>query len=172
MALAGRGMKRPATPLAKAQLENGRAFEKLKEMVSAQGGDAEVLRIIPGCPGLLFKKEALSPKEGYLTHMDTRLIGGICRTVKGRAGRKKGIPSIKAGITLTKGPEIFAKQGESIAALWASRQALFAPAMETFYQSLSFGAAPLNREPLIYAKVTKDGVHWANETANRAASRM
>ncbi len=163
LALAGRGDETACYALAKAQLENGRAFEKLKEMVSAQGGDAEVLEDYSGLPRASFKKEALSPKEGYLTHMDTRLIGVSAAQLG--AGREKKGDSIDygAGITLHKKPGDFVKQGESLAALWASRQALFAPAMETFYQSLSFGVAPPKQEPLIYAKVTKDGVHWANE---------
>lgn len=161
LALAGIGDEAACYALAKAQLENGRAFEKLKEMVSAQGGDAKALEDYSRLPKAPLEKEALSPEEGYLTHMNTRYIG-VSAAQLGAGREKKGdAVDYGAGIVLHKKPGDFVKKGESIATLSAGRQALFAPALDTFYQSLSFGTAPLEEEPLIYARVTKDGVRWA-----------
>lgn len=158
LALAGKGDETACYALAKRQMENGKAFEKLQEMVAAQGGDEKALEDYARLPKAPLEKEALSPEEGYLTHMDTRLIGVAAAQLG--AGREKKGDAIDygAGIVLRNKPGDFVKKGDPIATLSASQEALFAPAMETFFQSLAFGDVPPEEKPLIYAKVTKDGL--------------
>lgn len=160
LALAGTGDEQACYALAQEQIENGEAFRKLQEMVTAQGGDETALEDFSKLPKASLQKEVVSPKEGYLTHMDTRLIGVAASQLGAGREKKEDRIDYGAGIVLHKKTGDFVKAGDIIATLLASSQELFAPALETFCESLSFGLEPPKKEQMIYAKVTKDGVFF------------
>lgn len=158
LALSGKGSRDDCYALAKKQIDNGEAFRKLKEMVKAQGGDESALDDFSRLPQASFREEVLSPEEGYLAHMDTRLIG-VAASQLGAGREKKGdAVDYGAGILLHKKPGDFVKKGESVATLLTNRQELSAPALERFFGALSFGGQPQEEDRLIYARVTGDGV--------------
>ncbi|MBQ4638577.1 MAG: thymidine phosphorylase [Clostridia bacterium] len=75
-----------ALSMLKTALESGAGLEKLREMIKAQGGDISVV----GDPEKLVidsKSEVLSEVDGYISSMDTQLIGEAARALG--AGRMK-----------------------------------------------------------------------------------
>ena len=50
------------------------------------------------------------------------------------------------------------KKGEVLATMFTSKEELFASAEEKYYSAITMGADAVMRKPLVYARVTKDGV--------------
>ena len=157
LALSGKGGQEECCALARKQLDNGEAFRKLKEMVKAQGGDESALEDFSRLPQASFRKEVFSSREGFLTHMDTRLVGTAAAQLGAGRERKEDAVDYGAGIELHKKPGDFVQKGDSIATLLTSRKELLSSAADTFCRSLSFGSQPPEKEPLIYARVTGEG---------------
>jgi pyrimidine-nucleoside phosphorylase len=103
-------------------LKDGRAFEKLREVVIAQGGNVDLIdnpdhfkkatRVIP----------VYSNESGYITKMNAEEIGKI--SVRLGAGRLKKEDSIdfSAGIILKKKVGDKVEEGEIIAELYTSKE--------------------------------------------------
>ena len=157
LALSGKGGQEECCALARKQLGNGEAFRKLKEMIKAQGGDESALEDFSRLPQASFRKEVVSSREGFLTHMDTRLVGAAAAQLGAGRERKGDAVDYGAGIELHKKPGDFVRKGDSIATLLTSRKELLSPAADTFCSALSFGSQPPEKEPLIYARVTGEG---------------
>ena len=157
LALSGKGGQEECCALARKQIDNGEAFRKLKEMVKAQGGDESALEDFSRLPQASFRKEVFSSREGFLTHMDTRLVGAAAAQLGAGRERKEDAVDYGAGIELHKKPGDFVQKGDSIATLLTSRKELLSSAADTFCRSLSFGSQPPEKEPLIYARVTGEG---------------
>lgn len=157
LALSGKGGQKECCALARKQIDNGEAFRKLKEMVKAQGGDESALEDFSRLPQASFRKEVFSSREGFLTHMDTRLVGAAAAQLGAGRERKEDAVDYGAGIELHKKPGDFVQKGDSIATLLTSRKELLSSAADTFCRSLSFGSQPPEKEPLIYARVTGEG---------------
>lgn len=144
--------------LARQTLESGKAFEKLKEMVSCQGGDAKVL----DNPDLLdkakFKHEALSQKDGYIFSMDTEKCG-IASMVLG-AGRetKEDDIDFSAGIMLKRVIGDKVKKGDVLATLYSSSKQKCLEGEKVFLDCVKMGTEPPKNHPIVYARITSDGV--------------
>lgn len=68
-------------------LQSGRALNKLREVIAAQGGNPRVIEDYALFPKAKFKVEVVSPVRGYLEIIDTYQIGKLA--VELGAGRKK-----------------------------------------------------------------------------------
>ena len=88
--------------MARAALGEGRAFDKLVEMVKAFGGDGELLLDTGKFERAKYCLEIKSPGVGYIAHTNTERLG-VALLLLG-AGRQKKEDSIDytAGITLYK----------------------------------------------------------------------
>lgn len=156
--LAGKGTMEACVESAKETIADGSALRRLAAMVEAQGGDSNVIHN----PALFirapFKREVKAEKRGYIVHMNTEQCG-IASSLLG-AGRvtKESSIDYTAGIALLKkvGQEV--EEGETIAVLYTSKQDLFNAAEEEFLKAVTIALDKPEKEPLIYARVTKDGV--------------
>lgn len=135
---------------AKAQLENGRAFAKWKEMITAQGGDAECAER----PELLPKAEEscslLAEQEGYVLSMDTEKCGEA--SVKLGAGRERKEDPIDpaAGILLRKKPGEYVRKGDVLAELYFSKKVDPAAAQAALREAYRIGSHMPPLPPLVY----------------------
>lgn len=156
--LAGKGTKEDCLLLAKKTIEDGSAFSRLCAMVKAQGGDENLLLNTEKFKKADFEKEILADMDGFITFMDTEGCG-IASSLLG-AGRETKESSIDyaAGIILHKKTGDEVKKGDTLATFFTEREELFIKAEEKFKQSLVIEASPLKAEPLVYARVTKDGI--------------
>lgn len=158
--LAGRGDMESCESKVKEALENGSALNKLKEMIEAQGGDSSVVNDISKFEKASIEREVRSPREGYITFMDTKECG-IASCLLG-AGREKKEDDIdySAGIVLKKKTGDFVEKGEVLAVFYGNKEEKMQPAIEVFLQALKIEAHKSKEEQLVYARVTKDGVQW------------
>ncbi len=156
--LAGKGEIETCLEMAKQTLNDGSALERLRAMIAAQGGDADVIDDYKRFKQAEHKFECIAKQDGYISRMDTEGIG-IASSLLG-AGRATIEDAIdySAGIVLHKKTGDAVKTGEVLAEFYADDTALFATAAERFAAALQFSEAEPEAEKLIYARISKDAV--------------
>ena len=144
--------------MAEEAIRSGKALDRLIAMVEAQGGDADVIRDTDKFAKAPYQQEVLAEKDGYITHMNAEGCG-IASSMLG-AGRETKDSEIDytAGIVLKKKTGDSVKVGDVLAVLYTSDESLFNNAKEKYKQSVAIMEQPPKEEPLIYARVTPNGV--------------
>ena len=134
-------------------IDSGRAFDKMKEWVAAQGGDASYLDDFDLFPKAKVVYELKSDGAGYISKIDAEKIG-VASSLLGAGRTKAGDP-----IDYSAGIEILAKtgdrvaRGETIARFHTSSEALVAAAAEKYLSALSYSESAPEPEKLIYCTV-------------------
>jgi len=147
-----------AETLLKKALLGGAGLGKLREMVTAQGGDPRVcdnVSLLPQAPVL---RPVLAPNAGVVQSMDTTQLG-ICaqRMGAGRISKEDKIdPAV--GFVLYKRIGDLVETGEVLVMLHARDESSAKMAEETLLNNIFIGPGTVKPEPLIHAVVTKDEV--------------
>lgn len=158
--LAEKGSLAECEVLADQAVSDGSALEHLIAMAEAQGGDGSVLRDCQKFRKAPYSRQIKAKKSGYITCMDTENCG-ITAVMLG-AGRKTVGDEIDytAGLVLHKKTGDYIEAGEAIATMYASDESLFAAAEERYHQAVRIEFQEVQKKPLVYARVTRDGVEW------------
>lgn len=156
--LAGLGTEEECRAMAEKAVADGSAFEKCKQMFAAQGGDISVLEDYSRFAAARYSREILAEETGYIYSHDTEKIGSA--SVLLGAGRLTKTDEIDfaAGITLHKKTGDYVEKGQSIATFYADDEALFDCAEKMFRSGLVIKGEKPVEAPLVYARVTKNGV--------------
>lgn len=156
--LAGKGSLDDCYSLAKDALESGRAFEKLKEMVKAQGGDVSVIDDNSKFESSKVVKGLAAAQEGYISSMDTEKCG-IASMILG-AGREKKEDAIdySAGVILHKKIGDYVKRGDLIASLYSSSEEKCVASSRLLGEAIKISSYKPNVRPIILARVIKDSI--------------
>lgn len=145
--------EKEAAALAEGALDDGRAYEKMKEWIAAQGGDPAYIER----PSLFPESSVVFPfcseKEGYLCRMDAERIGRASLFLGAGRFEKDGPIDHAAGILLKKKPGEFVKTGETLALFHTSDHRLLKNAEKMFSSALTFGREEPKKKPLIYAVI-------------------
>ena len=134
-------------------VRSGKALEKFRQMVEAQGGDGTVvtspekLALSPVCV------EVPAPETGYLTRMDAEECG--LAAVELGAGRetKESPIDYGAGIVLLKNKGDAVEKGQPIARLYAQSEDLCQRGQQRFLEALEVGPQPPEIAPMIVERV-------------------
>lgn len=156
--LAEKGTLESCRQMAEEAISSGRAFEKLKAMAIAQGGDPAVLDDPERFPKAPVVHPVKAPKDGYITFMDTEQCG-IASVALGAGRASKGDAiDYSAGILLQKkvGDEV--RAGDTLALLHTSREKSLAEAEEILLKAVTISDERPAPEKLVYARVTGDTV--------------
>ena len=156
--LAGKGSLEDCRRMAEEAVASGAAYEKLKQMFAAQGGDVSVLDDPDKFQKAKFSRPLLAAESGYLVRMNTEMVGNA--SVGLGAGRitKEDVIDFAAGIVLHKKTGDKVEAGECLATLYADHEEKFAAAEEMFRAALTFGPEPEPVPALVMARVTEEGV--------------
>lgn len=156
--LAGKGSLEKCRRMAEEAVASGAAYEKLKQMFAAQGGDVSVLDDPDKFQKAKFSRPLLAAESGYLVRMNTEMVGNA--SVGLGAGRitKEDVIDFAAGIVLHKKTGDKVEKGECLATLYADAEEKFNAAEEMFRAALTFGPAPEPVPALVMARVTEEGV--------------
>ncbi len=136
--------------MAEEALYSGKAFEKMKEWVKAQGGSVAALEDVSLLPETAFSRDVFSPEEGYLYEMSTEEIGFVAGFLGAGRKTKEDVLDYGAGIVLHKKRGEWVKKGEVLATFYASDQKFFSFAEQRFLSALKFSEIPPKDERLIY----------------------
>ena len=131
-------------------IENGAAFEKLRETVTAQSGDASVLENTEKLPKARIIHEIRAEKSGYIVAMNAEEIGTAAMLLG--AGRAKADDKIDygAGIILRKKTGGSISENDVIAELHTNNADSLGEAEQRFINALHITEAPPEKLPLVY----------------------
>lgn len=142
--------KEEACEWARAQLKNGCAFAKWKEMIAAQGGDAQFAENPNRLPKAEKKLFLFAEEEGYIASLNTEKCGEAS-VLLGAGRERKGDPiDPAAGILLKKKPGDFVRQGDILAELHFSGKVDPTAAQEILQKAYSVSLYKPELSPLIY----------------------
>lgn len=141
-------------------IRSGKALESLIAMVEAQGGDSSVIHDTEKFARASHSCEVKAEKTGYITRMDTESCG-IASSMLG-AGRERSdsVIDFAAGIILKKKVGDYVQEGDTVAIMYASREEFFGAAGKRYQGALTIEPEKAPETPLIYARVTRDGVEY------------
>lgn len=131
-------------------LNSGKAFEKMKEWISAQGGDVSFIENTGKFPKAESVYDVLADSDGYISSMDTEKIG-LASVILG-AGRENKEASIdfSAGIMLYKKTGDKISKGEKLATLFTNNKMTLEDAEKMYRSALFVSSVNPERKPLIY----------------------
>ncbi len=135
-------------------LYSGKAFNKMKEWIAAQGGEIRYIEDITLFKEDTCKKEIISLQDGYVSKMDTEAIG-IAASLSG-AGRvsKEDVIDSLAGLIIHKKTGDHVKKGESLATVYANSAERISLAEKKYISALEFSLNKPEAQPLIYKIIT------------------
>lgn len=125
----------------KKALKDGRAMDKWKQMIKAQGGDPDAK-----LPVATHTHDVIAESDGYLTELDALSVGvSSWRLGAGRA-RKEDPVQATAGIELhaVKGEKV--SKGQKLFTLHTETPERFERSLETLQQGFKITDAPLDKE--------------------------
>lgn len=142
--------ERTCYSMAKGAIDNGLAINKLREMISAQGGNANVVDDYSLFKQPKYTAEIFSECDGYIEHTDAEKIG-IASVILGAGREKKGDPiDPSAGIVLKKKTGDYVKKGEPLAVFYTDDEGKIKGAKQEFLGAFTFGNERTQPQKLIY----------------------
>ncbi len=134
-------------------IRSGAAFKTMQNWVSAQGGNAAALEDFSLMPQASCKTEVLAPTTGYITAMDTRMVGEASVFLGAGRSKKDDPIDYAAGIILRKKTGDYVEKGEKIAVFYCNDSALVPDAQHRFLESITWGETCPEKSPLIFGIV-------------------
>ena len=153
LSLAGKGSVETCKRLVAQSIANGSAFEKLKQMVKAQGGDVKLIDDTANFKKAKYSHKVICANRGYICKSDTEAYG-LASLALG-AGRNALGDKIdySAGIILNKKTGDFVEEGEEIATLYSNDKSSFERAEKILLSATEIKDSKPEEEPLIYCTV-------------------
>lgn len=137
-------------------LADGSAFNKLKEMVHAQGGNVDWIENTELFPKAEFTYEIRCAEDGFISRMDAEKIG-IASVILGAGREKKGdTVDFSAGIMLRKKTGDRVEKGDVLAVLYTGSEDRIPEAEKLFLSAFEFSESPVSRNPLVYKVISVD----------------
>ncbi len=147
--LAGKGDFNTCVALAKGVVQDRIALEKLKLMIAAQSGLADVVEDPGLLPSAAHTKPYLAQEDGYLKAVISDRLGVASMLLgAGRATKESAIDPA-AGIVLMKKPGDKVSKGEPIMVLHANNQSLFEASVSELDRAVIISKEPPEASPLI-----------------------
>ena len=138
---------------AKHQLENGAAYEKFREFISAQGGSLKEIDNPELFPEAEFKHDVLCKKDGYITKMNAEIIGSSSVILGAGRVRKDDAIDHSAGIYLLKKTGDWVNQGDAIAIFYTNKRESVQEAETLLIKATEWGDTPPLMTPLVLKQI-------------------
>lgn len=100
-------------------VKSGDALRKMAEFAVAQGGDASYINNPEKLQRGQVEIELKSERTGYVSHMDTELVGKACLALGGGRETKNSAIDLSVGIYLNKKRGEYVNKGETLAVIYA-----------------------------------------------------
>lgn len=136
--------------MAKKSIEDGSALNKLREMITSQGGNADVIDNSGAFKQPKFYVDIISERDGYISRTDAERVG-IASVILGAGREKKGDPiDPSAGIILKKKTGDSVSKGDVLATFYTDDETRIDVAKREFLDALIFGNEKPSKQKLIY----------------------
>ena len=131
-------------------IENGKAFNKLKEVVRFQGGNVSWIEDTNNFPKAKFEVEVKSVKTGFIKSMNTEEIGKIACVLGAGRETKEDIIDYSAGLKILKKTSDFVKEGETLAILYTNKEDKINYCVNDYLELLEITNEEQEKPKLIY----------------------
>lgn len=154
LSLAGKGDYSTCYSEAKSAIESGKAKQIFINMVEAQGGDISYLKDTSLFKKARFEKLVKSPKDGYITKMNTESLG-VASVALGAGRRKKeDVIDYSAGIILYKKTGDFVQEKQPLALLLSNNEDKLAEAEQIYLNAIKIDERKPKESKLILDIIT------------------
>ncbi|MBN1777505.1 MAG: thymidine phosphorylase [Clostridiales bacterium] len=139
-------------------LVSGQGMEKLRELISAQGGDPEVCAQPSLLPQAKVVCDAHLKDAGYIHRMDTARLGYLAQRMGAGRTKKTDVIDPSVGFVLRHRIGDAVAAGDAIATVYARGEEDIAFAREELLQAITILPEPARPLKLVHAIVTPDGI--------------
>ncbi|QWU14714.1 pyrimidine-nucleoside phosphorylase [Paenibacillus sophorae] len=149
-----------ARAILREHIADGSAFEKLKEIVAAQGGDAAQIESPSMLPAARKQVEVKAAADGHIEAIQAEEIGIAAMLLGAGRETKESVIDLAVGIVLSKKVGDAVSAGDILAVLHVNdaSESKVKEAEDKVLEAYRITAQPVTPPPLVYAIVTKDGV--------------
>lgn len=151
--LSGKGDKNRCELLVKDALISGKALKTFKAMISAQGGNVEVIEDFSLLPMAKYTHSVKATASGYIDKVNTEGYGLSALSLGAGRNRVGDNIDYSAGIILNKKTGDWVNKGDVIAVLHANDSSLFKNAEEIFLSATQISEQKPMQRPLILDRV-------------------
>ncbi|MBR2337001.1 MAG: pyrimidine-nucleoside phosphorylase [Clostridia bacterium] len=151
--LSGKDDKNRCEMLVKDALISGKALKTFKAMISAQGGNAEVIEDFSLLPTAKYTHSVKATASGYIDKVNTEGYGLSALSLGAGRNRVGDNIDYSAGIILNKKTGDWVNKGDVIAVLHANNSSLFKNAEEIFLSATQISEQKPMLRPLILDRV-------------------
>jgi len=137
----------PAGPAA--ALADGRAYERYRAMITAQGGDPDA-----PLPRAAYATAVPAAASGWLRRLDALAVGRAAWLLGAGRARKEDSVSATAGVVCLAKPGDRVKERQPLLELRSDEPARFGPAVEALAGALEIGPQPPSGQPLVIERIT------------------
>ena len=130
-------------------LESGKAFEKMLEWVSYQGGDVNLIKDTSLLPIAKHKVEVKSSYDGYVDHIDAEKIGLASMSLGAGRAKKEDKIDYGAGIVFNVGLGDKVSKNDTLSVMYSSDKSLFDDAEKLVKEAFSFSDTKPEEKVLI-----------------------
>ncbi len=130
-------------------IESGRAWDVFLKMVQQQGGDISYMEHPDTLPQAPVITEFKSPKDGYITFMDTEGFGNAAGILGAGRSKKDDAVDATAGIVLRHKVNDLVREGDVLAILYTANKHLANAAIKKLQTCYGFSSEPCEPVRLI-----------------------
>ena len=150
LCLAGRSADlSEARNLMQQNIANGAGLAKLRELITAQHGNPQVIDQYQLFPQAGTSKYFQAKENGYLNRIDTAAVGRAFVEMGGGRKRKDDLIDLAAGFIFHKRLADPVKQGELLAEIRCATESMARQAELSLIQAITIGSEPVSPDPLI-----------------------
>jgi pyrimidine-nucleoside phosphorylase len=142
-----------AEALATTARDSGRALQKFRDMVGAQGGDVSQVDDPSQLPQAQFAEEILAPRSGTVASMDTAELGWSCVRLGGGRLVKSDIIDHAVGFVLPVKVGNQVEKGDSMGIIYANNQDKLSQARQDILAAIKLSGEAVDRLPQFYGVV-------------------
>ncbi len=139
-------------------IEEGKAFNKFKEIVMAQGGNLRVVENPELLPLAKYCLKIKADKSGYIQRIDSRLIGESAMILGAGREKKESEIDLSVGIVLKKKVGSKIDISEDLAEVYYNNLEKLKEAKKKLLSSFTIGNKKPEKLPLILATISRQGI--------------
>lgn len=141
-----------------AHIADGSAFERLKQLVAAQGGDTAMVEDPQLLPHATSRIEVLAETDGYVSAIEAESIGIAAMLLGAGRETKESVIDFGVGLDLRKKVGDAVKEGDVLVIMHVNDERRVDDARQRILQAYQITPEKIEVKPLVYAIVTKSGV--------------
>ena len=130
-------------------IENGKALDKLLDMVASQGGDSNQLKHIELLPQAAYTMDIPAKQTGYIHEIHALALGKLAMRLGAGRMRLEDTIDPAVGIVLHKKCADYVREGEILATIHTQKE-LSKEWLADFHAAYTIRQTAISKSPLIY----------------------